>query len=158
MYQLHPWSYWHHSWDSHPRSSLHVHDERNKSQPKGGSPSCLEQGHDCQLPQRNAAATSLWNHRSDDGSHPLTVQETVTVEAWEWVWWNMGLSAGREAEHSGAGPSLPVADFIIDTPCGASRGVGGWENEENLWRLDYSGLKSVLPTQGVLICSSCLRL
>lgn len=37
----------------------------------------------------------------------------------------MGLSEGREAEHGGAGPSLPVADFIIDTPHGAGGGVGG---------------------------------
>lgn len=36
----------------------------------------------------------------------------------------MGLSEGREAEHSGAGPSLPVADFIIDAPHGASGRVG----------------------------------
>lgn len=38
----------------------------------------------------------------------------------------MGLSEGREAEHSSAGPLLPVADFIIDTPHGASGGVVGW--------------------------------
>lgn len=36
----------------------------------------------------------------------------------------MGLSEGREAEHSGAGPSLPVADFIIGSPLGASGGGG----------------------------------
>lgn len=34
----------------------------------------------------------------------------------------MCLSDGREAEHSGAGPPLPVADFIIDTTHGASGG------------------------------------
>lgn len=39
----------------------------------------------------------------------------------------MGLSEGREAEHSGAGLLLPVADFIIDTPHGAGGGVGWWE-------------------------------
>lgn len=57
--------------NSHPRSSLHVHDERNQSiQPatKEGSPSCLERGHVSQLQRGSAAATSLWNHRSDDGS------------------------------------------------------------------------------------------
>ncbi|KAI4830829.1 hypothetical protein KUCAC02_002435 [Chaenocephalus aceratus] len=43
----------------------------------------------------------------------------------------MGLSEGREAEHSGAGPPLPVTDSITETPrgasgaSGASGGVGG---------------------------------
>ena len=58
---------------SHPRSSLHVHDERNESiQPatKEGSPSCLDRGHVSQRQQASAAATSLWNHRCDDGSRP----------------------------------------------------------------------------------------
>lgn len=41
----------------------------------------------------------------------------------------MGLSEGREAEHSGTGPSLPVADFIIDTPHGAGGGMGGWAGD-----------------------------
>lgn len=57
----------------HPRSSLHVRYERNQSIPpatKEGSPSCLEQGHVSQLQRGSAAATSLWNHRSDDGTRP----------------------------------------------------------------------------------------
>ncbi|KAK5934994.1 hypothetical protein CgunFtcFv8_020396 [Champsocephalus gunnari] len=37
----------------------------------------------------------------------------------------MGLSEGREAEHSGAGPPLPVTDSTTETPRGASGGVGG---------------------------------
>lgn len=37
----------------------------------------------------------------------------------------MGLSEGREAENSSTGPLLPMADFIIDTPHGASGGVVG---------------------------------
>lgn len=50
--------------NKHPRSSLHVDDERNQSiQPatKEGSPSCLERGHVSQLQRGSAAATSLWN-------------------------------------------------------------------------------------------------
>lgn len=58
------------------------------------------------------------------GAAPLTAQEMVTVEAREWLCWNMALSEGREDEHSGTGPSLLVADFIIDAPHGA--GGGGW--------------------------------
>lgn len=37
----------------------------------------------------------------------------------------MGLSDEQEAEHSGTGPSLLMADFINDTPHGDSGGVGG---------------------------------
>lgn len=55
----------------------------------------------------------------------------------------MSLSEGREAEYSGAGPSLPVADFIIDAPHGASGGVGeSGEGEEVLRGPDLSSTKS----------------
>lgn len=39
----------------------------------------------------------------------------------------MGLSEGREAEHGGAGPSLPVADFIIEPAEGWVGGRAGGE-------------------------------
>lgn len=57
---------------SQPRSSLHVHERNWSIQPatKEGSPSSLEQGHVSQLQRGSAAATSLWNHRCDDGSRP----------------------------------------------------------------------------------------
>lgn len=49
----------------------HVRNRSSQPATKEGSPSCLEQGHVSQLRRGCAAATSLWNHRSDDGSRPL---------------------------------------------------------------------------------------
>lgn len=58
-----------------------------------------------------------------------------------------------EAEHTGAELSLPVTDFIIDTPHRANRGVevSYGKGGDNLRQADYC-LKSFLP------CTRCSHL
>lgn len=66
-----PKSYWHHATNVSTLDHLYMCMMRgiiSSSQLLRRGHSCLERGHVSQLQWGSAVATSLWNHRSDDGS------------------------------------------------------------------------------------------
>lgn len=144
--------------NSHPRSSLHVHDERNQSiQPatKEGSPSCLELGHVSQLQRGSAAATSLWNHRSDDGSRPPDSTGNGDSGGWRMSLVKYGPVRGERGWAQWCRAVAPRG-WLHHWHSPWRQWRGGWVGERGFFA--GTRLRPIVPPQDLLICSNCLGL